>query len=336
MLSGQQDGHGQYNEEHGGKVNVKIGVFIQPLFGFDNELLNQRSFEEVLDSVVQAGVQSIEIGMSDNRTHWNNPDRLLGDDRESGKLVEMTSLRSLEISALNCTGNPLHPNEETRERDVERMNKTILLADKLEVGRVINFSGCPGSSENSKYPNWIVYPGSEEVLEWQWNKIAIPFWRKQERFASQHNVKICLEIHPCNLVYNCESFLKLRQETGKNLRVNLDPSHFFWQSIDPITVIHELGEAVSHVHAKDTAINKVNISKNGVLDPKPFTQKAHRSWISRTVGYGHSLNFWRTFINALRLIGYDDVLSIEQVDLLFSREEGLRKGVRFLEQILDN
>lgn len=315
---------------------MKIGVVLQSLFkNYDDELFNKEPFENLLERVVNAGVQSIEFGTSYNKTHWHYPGRLLENRNELDKLTRAVTRSGLDISALNCGGNPLHPDKEIRERDIFKIKKTILLAERLNVSRANTFSGCPGSSEASKHPNWIIYDGMQEVLEWQWRKIAIPFWQEMEKFARAHNIKICLELHPCFLVYNCETFLRLRESTGENLGVNLDPSHFFWQGIDPIHVIHELGELIFHVHAKDTYINKINTLKNGVLDNKSVSKKSKRSWFFRTVGQGHDLNFWKNFRDALKLVGYDDVLSIEQEDPLIPEDKALKIAVKFLKEVLD-
>ena len=95
-----------------------------------------------------------------------------------------------------------------------------------------------------------------------------------------------------------------------------------------------LKDAIYHVHAKDTKINSYNTSVNGVLDTKTYLDEPNRSWIFRTVGYGHGAEFWNDFVSTLRIIGYDGVLSIEHEDSLMSTEEGFRKAVEFLKGIL--
>ena len=54
------------------------------------------------------------------------------------------------------------------------------------------------------------------------------------------------------------------------------------------------------------------------------------TWIFRTVGYGNGLQYWRDMISALRLAGYDKVMSIEHEDSLMTTDEGLEKAVAFL------
>ncbi|MGH9453044.1 MAG: sugar phosphate isomerase/epimerase family protein, partial [Terriglobia bacterium] len=139
---------------------------------------------------------------------------------------------------------------------------------------------------------------------------------------------------PGFVAYSPESMLKLRAEAGPAVGCNFDPSHMFWQGIDPCAAIRQLGEAVFHVHAKDTRMYEMNYKINGVLDIKPYRDEKHRSWIFRTVGYGHGPDFWGDFISTLQMIGYDDVLSIEHEDSLMSVDEGLSKAAAFLNQLV--
>jgi len=165
--------------------------------------------------------------------------------------------------------------------------------------------------------------------------VLIPYWKKASAFALDHGVnKICLEMHPGFCVYNTETLLKLRQNVGNVIGANFDPSHLFWQGIDPVASIMELKDAIYYVHAKDTKINPYTTAKNGVLDTNHFSKEAERSWIFRTVGYGHGEEVWKDIISALRLVGYDHVLSIEHEDSLMTADEGLKKAIEFLKSTM--
>jgi sugar phosphate isomerase/epimerase len=215
--------------------------------------------------------------------------------------------------------------------------KAILLAEKLGVKTVIDFSGCPGDSDSSKYPNWSPTawpPDFPEILKWQWEKKVIPYWTKHAKYAEDHGVRVGIEMHPGFVVYNPETMLRLREAAGVAVGCNFDPSHMFWQGIDPCAAVRKLGDAVFHVHAKDTRLYDVNIKINGVLDAKPYSDEKNRSWIFRTVGYGHDADFWCDFVSTLQMVGYDDVLSIEHEDSLMSVDEGLSKAAAFLNQIV--
>jgi len=310
---------------------MKLGVFTA-LFG-------QQPLDEALDYIKKAGVEVVELGTGNypGNPHCN-PDELLADEERLKTFKKKLKDRGIEISALSCHGNPLHPQEAIAREHREVQRKTILLAEKLGLERIITFSGCPGDAEGARYPNWVTCPWPEDfsqIVKWQWEEKVIPYWREEVKFAREHGVnKICIEMHPGFVVYNTETLLKLREAVGEVIGANFDPSHLFWQGIDPIASIRKLGKAIYHVHAKDTAIDNINTSVNGVLDTKPYSDEVNRSWIFRTVGYGHDYKFWKDLVSNLRMVGYDDVLSIEHEDSLMSVNEGFTKAVSFLREIL--
>jgi sugar phosphate isomerase/epimerase len=242
-----------------------------------------------------------------------------------------------KISALSCHGNPLHPDKDRAKQDREVSRKTILLAEKLGVPMMVDFSGCPGDSPNATAPNWVTCPWPPDylkVLDWQWNEVVAPYWIEQAKFAADHGVKIAVEMHPGFVVYNPETMLRLRSIAGPNVGCNYDPSHLFWQNIDPIAAVRILQDSIFHVHAKDTQMYASNLPRTGVLDTKPYTQERDRAWIFRTCGYGHGTEFWSELISTLRMFGYDYVVSIEHEDSLLSPEEGLTKAANFLNGIV--
>ena len=153
--------------------------------------------------------------------------------------------------------------------------------------------------------------------------------------AKEHGVtKIAFEMHPGFCVYNPATLLRLREAVGDAIGANFDPSHLIWQGIDPVAAIRALKGAIYHVHAKDTKIDKYNTAVNGVLDTKHYGKELERSWVFRTVGYGNNESYWRDLVSNLRLCGYDKVLSIEHEDSVMSIDEGLRKAVSFLQDIV--
>ena len=200
------------------------------------------------------------------------------------------TINGFTISALSCHGNPLHPDKDRAKHDQEVSRKTIRLAEKLGVPVVVDFSGCPGDSPNAKWPNWVTCPWPPdylEILKWQWEEVVTPYWIKHAKFAADHGVKVAIEMHPGFVVYSPETMLKLRAIAGPTIGCNYDPSHMFWQGIDPIAAIRVLGDSIFHVHAKDTQIYERNLPLTGVLDTKSYTDERNRAWIFRTCGYGH-------------------------------------------------
>ena len=305
---------------------MKIGVFAV-LFG-------EKPLGEALDYIKSAGCGAVEIGCGHypGKAHCD-PAALLSDDAALAVFRNEFESRGLEISALSCHGNVLHPDPAIAQADDQNFRETIELASRLGVQNVINFSGCPGDSEHSTKPNWETCPWPPdflEILEWQWNDVAAPYWSEIGALAKSKGVRIAIELHPGFLAYHTDSFLRLRAIGGDAIGVNFDPSHLFWQGMDPLVCARELGDAIFHVHMKDTWLDKPNIARTGVLDTKPYTLEKERSWIFRTVGYGHGQEFWRALISELRLAGYDGALSIEHEDSILSINEGFTRAVDFL------
>ena len=244
----------------------------------------------------------------------------------------------MQISALSCHGNPVHPDKEVAKKFHEDFEKTILLAEKLGIDQINTFSGCPGGSKEDKTPNWVTCPWPDDfsrTLEYQWNEVLIPYWKKAVAFAKEHGVdKIAFEMHPGFCVYNPHTLLKMREAVGKEIGANFDPSHLFWQGINPVAAIRELKDAIFHFHAKDTKIDPINCAVNGVLDTRHYGEEINRSWIFRTVGYGNDYATWKEIISALRMVGYDYAISIEHEDSLMSVNEGLTKAITFLKEVM--
>jgi sugar phosphate isomerase/epimerase len=298
---------------------VKLGVFTV-VFG-------ELPLADALDRVVALGLDAVEIGTG------NYP----GDAHFTSDLRREVEARGLEISALSCHGNPLHPDEDFARRSHETWRRTVERAAELGVDTVVCFSGCPGDGPRASQPNWVTCawpPEYLEVLKWQWAERAIPYWTEEARVAREAGVRVALEPHPGFLVYNPETALKLRDAVGPEIGVNFDPSHFVWQGIDPLLAIRELADAIFHVHAKDVYVDRHNTARNGVLDTKHYSRFGERSWSFRSVGYGQGEKFWRDFVSALRIVGYDGVLSIEHEDGLASVDEGLARAVEVLHAVV--
>ncbi len=303
-------------------------------------LFSDRPLEAALDRAVDAGLDCVEIGTGSypGDAHCR-PAELLADPAALERFQAALDGRGLEISALSCHGNPLHPRAEVARAAHETFIRTVELAERLGVRTVNLFSGCPGDSDTATYPNWVTcaWPNEfGELLEWQWAEKVIPYWREQAGFAAAHQVRLGFEMHPGFVVYNPRTLLRLRAACGEAIGANLDPSHLFWQGIDIVAAIEELGRAgaIFHTHAKDTAIHTRNAALNGVLDTVPLSHVGERSWVFRTVGYGHGELDWRRILSAFRLAGYDGVLSIEHEDALLSIDEGFRRGVAFLRSVM--
>lgn len=307
---------------------MRIGVFAT--------IYQKLSFEEMLDRAAAAGVSAIEIGSGGlvGRPHCPVDELLESEGKRKAYLNAVTS-RSLIISAFSCHANPLHPRRDVARAADEDIRKSVRLAQLLDVPVVITFSGCPGGAPQDVTPNWITCPWPpefSEALRYQWEEVAIPYWREMNQFAEAHGVKLALEMHPGMLVYTVETMLRLRRAAGPAVGCNFDPSHLFWNGVHAPAAIRALGDCIYHVHGKDVYLDPLNVMVNGCNDNKPYADVMHRSWTFRSIGYGHDANTWKDIMTALRLVGYDYVVSIEHEDMLMSAEEGLAKGLAMLKE----
>jgi len=303
---------------------MKLGLFLA-LFG-------KLNFAQALDKAKAAGVEAVEIGPAHTRlAEW------LDNPAAQAKAKDMLTARGLSISAFSTHGNPLHPNPVIAKQDDERFRQTVRLAQQMGVPVVNNFSGCPGGSPTDTTPNWITCAWPDDfprALQWQWEEKVIPYWRELNTFLSDHGVKVAIEQHPGFVVYNTSTMLRLRAECGAAIGTNFDPSHLFWQGIDPVQQIYALKGAIFHMHAKDTMLQPHTVALNGVLDAGSYANLDSRAWFFRTIGYGQPEIVWKNIASALRITGYDYVMSIEHEDALMSVDEGLSKAASFLKSVI--
>jgi sugar phosphate isomerase/epimerase len=305
--------------------------------GMVTESLASLSFDKMLKASSNLGIEMLEFSTG----NWGSAAHL-----DLDKMLESKTLRAnflaklaehnIKISALNCSGNQLAPDQAGKRHD-SVVRKTIKLATLLDVDRIVLMSGLP-AAPGDRYPNWITVawpPETAKILNYQWEKVAIPYWKKLVAYSKNVGIdKLCIEQHGHQLVYNTETLLILRDAVGKTVGVNFDPSHMMWMGGEPLTAIRPLGEAIFHVHAKDTRIDHENRRPNTLIEHKPNAQVSKRSWNYVTLGYGHPESFWRDFVTLLNQVGYDYVLSIEHEDQSMSPLEGVKKTVKFLEAMI--
>lgn len=305
--------------------------------GLVTDSLGHLSFDELLETAAGLGVQTLEFGCGG----WSpaphvNLDLLLEHEAERANFVAKLRAHGLEISALNCSGNQLAPGERGKSND-RVVRNTMKLAQFIGVRRIVMMSGLPGGPGDQN-ANWITTawpPEGREILRYQWEEVAIPYWRDLVNRARQNGIeKICVEQHAHQLVYNTETLLRLRDAAGEVVGVNFDPSHALWMGADPLRAIRRLRGAIYHVHAKDTRIDPHNREINTLLETKPSERVAERSWNYVTLGYGHSEIWWRDFVIQLKQNGYDDVLSIEHEDYSLPPMVGVRKSIELLRDVM--
>ncbi len=305
--------------------------------GMITDSLGQFGFDDLLTTASGLGIEVLEFACGNwSRAPHIDLDTMLDSASARHEFAARLGDHGLGISALNCSGNPLHPGEDGRRHD-EVTRKTIRLASLMEIERVVMMSGCPGAPGDA-HPNWITTawpPEATEILEWQWDEVVIPYWRDLVAYAGDLGVrKICLEPHGGQNVYNVATLLRLRGAVGETVGANYDPSHLMWMGADPLAAIRALGGAIYHVHAKDTRIDPATAGINSLIETKTSERVLERSWNYVTLGYGHGESWWREFVALLRAVGYDGVLSIEHEDCLMTPIEGVTKSVELLRRVV--
>ncbi|MGG4110606.1 sugar phosphate isomerase/epimerase [Bacillus subtilis] len=302
--------------------------------------LGHLPFEDMLDFAAELGIDTLEMttGGWSPAPHLNL-DELLQSSEKRKEFSQALEKRNMTLCALNCSGNPLDPGELGKSHR-EVTDKTMELAGLLGVKKVIMMSGLPAGGPDDKVPNWVTYtvswpPVLKDILNYQWEDVAIPYWKELVKKAEACGVeKIALENFSSQLVYNPETLFRLRNAVGPMVGLNLDPSHLLWMGADPIIAARELGEAIHHVHGKDVRIERHLAAVNGLLETKEVTDPANRAWNYVAVGCGQDLQWWKEFFSVVKMMGYDGEVSLEMEDLTMSPEAGIRTSVEALKQTI--
>lgn len=326
---------------------MKLGVY--------NAILHDRTLPEAIAAVAQLGLTGIELNSGGflPATHIPTLTDILESDTARDDFLGQFAGTGVEIAGLNCNGNPLHPKPAIGDAHAADVRRSIRLAERLGQDRVVTMSGLPGGEPGATVVNWAVNAWNSaalDMLDYQWD-IAAPFWREIDRYAAEHGVKVALELHPQNLVFNSADVHKLIELTGAtHVGVELDASHLFWQQMDPVAVVRHLGELVFHAAAKDVRVNPEWARLNGVLDnsfrklapTEPRTNLGGDEWANEwpknaawdfvALGRGHDTAFWTEFLRALRDVDPDMWVNIEHEDVSLGRIEGLEVAASVLRE----
>ena len=306
---------------------MELGLYSDSLAGLDRAAM--------LDMAVEVGAVALEMatGGQSSAPHLDRA-ALLGSSDLRAALLDELADRGLRLAALNCSAWLLHPRRGPEQRTL--VEETFELATLLGVPTVVTMSGCPGDGPSATTVNWSIYAWPEELVDLQrrqWDEM-VGLWRELAPRARDAGIRVALELHPLQLVYNVPTLRALRDEVGDVIGANMDPSHLIWQQMDPVAVIAALGSAVHHVHLKDTAFVPSELAVAGVLDTRSFDRPEGRAWNFRTVGRGHDASWWTAFLDALAAIGYDGPLSIEHEDRSEDPLAGVRESAAFARELL--
>ncbi len=304
--------------------------------GFVSDSLGGLPLTDLLTHAARMGVSGVEV----NTCGWSTAPHfdlraMLGNAAKQKAFKAEFEGRGLEIISLNANGNPLHPTDPAQG---EGLRNTIRVAGEMGIKTVCTMSGLPAGNPTDTMPNWVVSswpPETQAILRYQWEERLLPFWTEIVALAKSCGVeRIALELHGNQCVYNVPSLLKLRQMVGPTVGANLDPSHLFWMGADPLIAAEALGDAIYHVHAKDTFLNAPRQATTSLLENGSLMDIPARSWSYITLGFGHGEEWWRQFCYRLKMAGYDGWLSIEHEDVLLNSLEGLEKSVALLQGVM--
>jgi sugar phosphate isomerase/epimerase len=327
---------------------MKLGVY--------TAVLHDRDLPEALDAISALGLNGAEINSGGFLPPRHLPiDDIMSSDSARDEYLGHFADRDIKLTALNCNGNPLHPDPEVGDKHGQDVFDAISIAHRLGVKRVITMSGLPAAHAGGLRPSWAVNPWNSvdmDTLDYQWKDVVIPYWSRVNEFASEHDVKVGIEMHPQNVVFNPSTLVRLVDAVGAtHVGAEMDPSHLFWQQIDPIAALEYLGELVYCAAAKDIRIND-SVKIHGVLDDRfrrvPASENPlslggkytlngwpkDAAWDFVAVGLGHDQDFWDRFVATLARTAPETDLAIEHEDASLGRIEGLEVAVATLARSL--
>lgn len=314
---------------------MRVGVY--------TAILHDRGIGEALDVIVDLGLDGAEINVGGFLPPVHLPiDDIMSSDVKREEYLAEFAERGIAITALNCNGNPLHPDPAVRHG--AELVSSIDVAARLGVEQIVTMSGSPANAAGGARPGWVVNPWNSvdmDSLDYQWNDVAVPYWREIDRRAASAGVRIGIEMHPHNIVFNPSTLVRLVERTGAtNLGAEMDPSHLFWQQIDPIAALEYLGDLVVTAAAKDVRIND-SVRIHGVLDDRfrrvPVEENPLQlgggytlcewpqdsAWDFVAVGRGHDQSYWNRFLRTLARTAPGVDIAIEHEDASLGRLEGL-------------
>ncbi len=301
------------------------------------DILGHLQFEDMLDTASKLGFEAVELGCG----NWSKAphlrlDELLDSETARARFTDAIGRRGLAVSALNCSGNQLHPGESgAAHRAV--VEKTFRLAGKLGVKTVVMMSGCPGGGPADAVPNWITHvilPEHEKALDYQWKEVLIPYWQKAAALAKECGVKVAIENLGATMIHNPANMLRLREHVDPVIGMNFDPSHHMWMGGDPIVALRVLGDAIHFMHAKDVRRERGPVGVNGLIDTCRMDEIAKRSWNYVALGHGHDVRWWKEFFAVARFAGYNGPVSLEMEDMGMEPLTGVKKSLATLKLAL--
>lgn len=300
--------------------------------GFVSAILADLPLEDVVAVAAAEGFACVELmcwpkGKAERRYAGVTHVDVEGlDQSRADRINQLMSDAGVQISGLGYYPNPLAPDADEAAVAVGHIRKVITAARMLGIGVVNTFVGRDWTRTIDD--NW---PRFREV------------WEPLVRFAEDHDVRIGIENCPMlftndewpggkNLAHSPVVWRRMFDEIPSgHFGLNYDPSHLVWQQMDYLRPIHEFGERIFHVHAKDAKVQRAKLDEEGIL-ATPL--KWH---IPKLPGLGDVQ--WGPFVSALTDVGYQGPVCIEVEDRAFEtdldrRKLALRQSGGFLRQYI--
>ncbi len=302
--------------------------------GFVSAILDQSSYEEMMDIAGAMGFECVEAacwpkGKADRRyagVSHIDAERVLEDDGYAKHILDYAAEKKVQISSLAYYPNTLDADPVKRTAAVSHLINLIKASNKLGVGMVTTFIG----RDQQK--------NIEENLE-----LVKEVWPAILKAAEAENVKVAIENCPMlfgkdqwpgglNLMTTPAVWKRVFEILPSDkLGINYDPSHFVWQMIDYIKPIYEFADKIFHVHYKDIKLYPDKLDQVGIMAyPLEFMSP-------KLPGLGDV--DWGRYVSALTDIRYDGFTCIEVEDKAFEGtidkiKKSLELSKRYMEQFI--
>jgi sugar phosphate isomerase/epimerase len=229
--------------------------------------------------------------------------------------------KSILSSRIWGDGDP----EGVRQRAAEEVKNTARAAALFGVKVVTGFTGSKIWHTLAGFP-----PVPPEMIEDGYKDFA-DRWNPVLDVFDQAGVKFGLEVHPSEIAYDFWTTKRVLEAINHRpaFGINFDPSHLYWQMMDPVEFVYEYGDRIYHVHVKESVRN-LN-GRNGILASHLPFGDYRRGWNFVSPGRG-GVPFERIF-RALNDVGYKGPLSIEWEDNGMNREQGAPEAVALVRRL---
>lgn len=287
------------------------------------------TLDEVADWASSNGFEAIEIavwptgaGASRRYAGTAHIDVESLDASSAQRIVDDLAERGLSISALAYYPNPLSADDAEAAAAFEHLKAVVRAAKLLGVSTVGTFAGRDkGTSLDENFDRFAAV------------------WPEMVHYAGDHGIRIAIENCPMifsgdewpggtNIAFSPANWRRMFEIIpDENFGLNFDPSHLVWQFIDIPRAVHEFGDRIFHVHAKDLEIRRDGLYDHGIMS-------AGVGWqVPRLCGLGEV--DWGAFFGALYAVGYDHVASVEHEDRAFEGSvELVQRGFRIARDTL--